>query len=244
MTTDIVIKSAGIDYSHLVGREIKLRAEQFPNQILRTRVLAISDNNLVLDRSGSAGRIDQLVNNQNVEVIFDYRGEPAVFTSKITIPRTGRLQIPIASEVTPQVRRQFVRFPAQKDVHFTLVGDVNISFVRLEKLKWIESHTANLSGGGMLVELPNLFASADYMIFHLDMEEFSLPKLLIGKVRHRHRHDDRQSYAGVEFVTRDDRENSLPAGMIKNLPGKLFSFDRKMRDELATFLNDQYGNRF
>jgi hypothetical protein len=244
MTTDIVIKSANIDYSKLVGREIKLRAEQFPNQILRTRVLAISDNNLVIDRSGSAGRIDQLVNNQNVEVIFDYRGEPAVFSSKISIPRLGRLQISIAPEVSPQVRRQFVRFPMRRDVRFTLFNDANISFVRLGKLKWMETNTTNLGGGGMLIEMPNLLTATDYMVFHLNFEEFSLPKLLVGKVRHRRRYEDRQSYAGVEFITRDDCAKRLPAGMIKNLPNNLFNFDRQKRNGLAEFLNEKYGNTF
>src|SRR3989304_3135803 len=92
----VILSSQTIDYSKLVGREIQLRTEQFSGRILSTKVIAITDGNLIIDRSGSAGRIDQLITNQNIEVIFDYKGESVGFTSKIIIPRPGRVQIPIA----------------------------------------------------------------------------------------------------------------------------------------------------
>ena len=63
-----VINGKDIDHSALVGRNIRLRTEQFPNRILDTRIVSVSRGNLIIDRSGSSGMINQLIGNQNIEV--------------------------------------------------------------------------------------------------------------------------------------------------------------------------------
>ncbi|MCX6827515.1 MAG: hypothetical protein NTV06_09690 [candidate division Zixibacteria bacterium] len=76
---EIIVDSKNIDYGNLVGREIRIRTEQFPYKLLSTKVLAVTDNNLVIDRSGDSGRINQLIGHQCIEVLVDYRGEPIQF---------------------------------------------------------------------------------------------------------------------------------------------------------------------
>jgi hypothetical protein len=244
MSTDnIVISSRNVDYSKLVGREIRIRTEQFPGRLLSTRVLAVTDNNLVIDRSGSSGRIDQLINNQNVEVCFDYKGEPVVFTSILAIPKPGgRFQIPVGADVKPQVRRRFVRFDTIRNVRLTFFDDTNIGYVRLSRLKWVETDTINLSGGGMLVWMPLSLCRDDYMIMNLGIEEIPVPQLLVGKIRHRQRHDDRQDKVGVEFITRENCNDKLPQNLIRNLPFKLFDFDDRTSSELSDFLSENNQN--
>ena len=63
-----LINSANIDYSILIGKRIKIITEQFPGQLLTTRIMSTGDNNLVLDNSGSDGKINQLIQKQNVNV--------------------------------------------------------------------------------------------------------------------------------------------------------------------------------
>ena len=237
-TEIIVINSREIDYSKLVGREIKIRTEQFPGQMLSTKILAVTDNNLVIDRSGSCGRIDQLINNQKIEVFFDYKGEPVEFVSRISVPRAGRLQIPIALNVNPQVRRQFVRVNLARDVRLTLFDDSSIGYVRLSRMKWLETSTVNISGGGMLINVPLLPTTEEFTVLHLILDDFVLPKLMVGRIRHRRRSDGNKNCLGIEFVVRESCFEKLPRNLLRNLPLKFFDFDEKKRTELANYLTE------
>jgi c-di-GMP-binding flagellar brake protein YcgR len=239
---NIYIKSAGIDYSRLVGREVKIRTEQFPGKLLSARVVAFTEKNLVIDRSGSSGLINDLINHQPVEVSFEYKGEPVVFSSKICIPRQGRLQIPIASDVRPQVRRQFLRLEVPSNIRLTFFDDTNISSVRLSKLKWLETNAINISGGGILIGLPLFFPKDNYMILHIDLSEIIIPQLMVGRIRHKQKGDNNLTNVGVELVIREDCSEKLPNSLLRNLPLKLFDFDEKTRSGLASFLVDKYGN--
>jgi len=239
---DVILSSQTIDYSKLVGREIQIRTEQFAGRILSTKVTAITEGNLILDRSGSSGRIDQLIANQSVEVMFDYKGEPVGFTSKVIIPRPGRVQIPIAGEVTPRVRRRYLRVPLSCAVKLTFFDDTNMGYFRLSKLKWLETATMNISGGGALVKVPVFSSKDDFMVMNIEMEDIAIPSLLVGRVRHKRRNDDNGTLVGVEFMVREDSRDKLPRNLIKNLPLKLFDFDEQMRTELATTLTEKYKN--
>jgi hypothetical protein len=238
----VYIKSSEIDYSKLVGREIRIRSEQFPCRVLSARVVAVSDNNLVLDRSGSSGMIDQLIANQTIEISFDYKGEPVAFNSKIYIPRVGRLQVPIALDVAPQIKRQFVRLPVSGKVRMTFCDENNIGSARLSKLKWLETETMNIGGGGMLIGAPLFAAKDDYMIFHLEIENAAIPQLMVGRIRHKGRGENNLTRIGVEFIIREHCGEKLPNALLKSLPLKLFDFDERMRANFAVFLAQKYGN--
>jgi hypothetical protein len=237
----VVISSAQIDYSRLVGREIHLRTEQFPSNLLTTRVTALTDNRLIIDRSGSCGRIDQLVAGQRIEVIFDYKGEPVKFRSVLAIPRIGRLQIPIAGEVCPELQRQFLRLDLEHQVRLTFFDETNIGFIRLNKLKWLETSTINIGGGGMLVKIPTFIGPEGFVVLHLGLSEIDLPGLLVGRIRHRQRHEDNLNRVGVEFVIRENCAEKLPKNLIRNLPLKMFDFDETGRSVLTEYLIEKYN---
>ncbi|MBN2227410.1 MAG: PilZ domain-containing protein [candidate division Zixibacteria bacterium] len=232
----VVVKGAEIDFSGLVGREIMLRTDQFPGKSLSTRVMAIRDNSLVIDRSGSGGLIDQLIHNQPLEVYFQLKGQPARFMSVLACPREGRLQIPIGQEIYPEGRRKFERVDVVSDVQLTLFDEQSIGAVRLNRLKWLETKTINVSGGGMLVTLPLQVVSDHYLILHLQLEDVELPKLMVGRTRHVTITEKYQSLVGVEFIVREDRFAKVPKSIIRHLPVKLFDFCTDSRDELDRYL--------
>ena len=224
----VVVKGAEIDFSGLVGREIMLRTDQFPGKNLSTRVMAIRDNCLVIDRSGSVGLVDHLIHNQPLEVSFQLKGQPVRFLSVLDCPREGRLQIPIGEEIYPQGRRKFGRVELVSDVQLTLFDEQSIGAVRLNRLKWLETKTINVSGGGMLVTLPLQIVSDHYLLLHLRLEDVELPKLLVGRTRHVIVTEKYKSQVGVEFIVREDR--------IRHLPVKLFDFNSETRDVLDEYL--------
>jgi len=239
---EIYIRSTEIDYSKLVGREIKIRSEQFSGRILNARVVAMSDNNLIIDRSGSGGLIDQLITHQPIEVSFEHKGEPVVFVSRILVPRVGRVQIPIALDVSPAIKREFFRFEFPCNVRFAFCDETSIGSVRLGKLKWAESATLNIGGGGVLIAVPLFFSKDDYIIMHLDLEDLILPQLMVGRIRHKQSGESSRSYVGVEFIIREQCSEKLPRTLLQNLPMKLFEFDRKLRSNLSKHILDKCSN--
>jgi c-di-GMP-binding flagellar brake protein YcgR len=244
MSSDtIVINSRDIDYTGLVGRKVSIVTEQFPGKMLSAKVLAITNNALVIDRSGSSGLVNQLVARQNLEVRFDYKGEPVVFTSTVSSPQEGRLQLPIAPDVRPLVRRRFVRFDLEKDIRLTYFDDKHIKTARLNKLKWLETFTANIGGGGLLAVMPTILDNDNYLIINLGFDDLDIPHLMLGRVCHCQKDESKKFLVGVEFVTREYHKEVLPSSLTRNLPPGVFMFDNKARIKLAQYLAKKYGNK-
>jgi c-di-GMP-binding flagellar brake protein YcgR len=240
MSTDkAVIEKERIDQSELVGRELKIKSEQFPGKALNSKVVGVSGDNLIIDRSGSGGLVDDLISNQDIMVFVDYKGEPVVFQSKIVSPAKGRLQIPLASKLIPEINREFERITLTTDIRLAYFNNTAISTTRLNKLRWIETNTVNISGGGMLVQIPANLDSDFYMILHLGLLNLDIPRLLVGQVRHSHLNDENKFNIGVEFIIRETFKKTLPRGLIRNLPQDLFSFDNRGRLAIAAFVKDK-----
>lgn len=239
----IKIDKNGITFSDLVGREIRLKTEQFQNQVLVTRVLAVSDNCLVVDRSGSSGLVDRLIPNQKIEVEFIYKGQVAGFGSRIMTPHEGRMVIPIAQEVLPRNARRFERYCFENEVQLALFYEHNISAARLNKLKWLKTSTTNISGGGMLVIIPGIITGDCYMILHLPLGGIDLPKLMVGRTRYFLPGQAGKNQVGVEFIIREDRQTKLPRTIIRNLPEKLFEYDEGHRQKLSRHLATLQDNK-
>jgi len=235
-----VINGRDIDHSALVGQEVRLKTEQFPGRVLNSRIVSVSGGNLVLDRSGSSGMINQLIGNQNVKVSLRYKGESIVFSSMLSKPNERRIQIPIAGTIIPEARRQFVRHPVELDVRLAFFDDSGISSARLSKLRWFKTRTKNVGGGGILVELPVNLTKEFFMILHLEMEEFEMPILLLGDVRHSGAKNN-SYYSGVEFIIKENYRERLPKVLVRNLPPKVFDFGSNHRQNLAAFLTEKYG---
>jgi len=237
MSSDnIILASNEVDFTELVGREIKFKTEQYSGRILTTRVVSVRDDSLIIDRSGSSGLVNQLIPNQKIEVDFVYKGQPVVFVSKIIVPREGRMQIPIASEVIPRLQREFMRLDLDKQVKLAIFDEIHISAARLNRLKWLETRMLNLSGGGMLVAIPGRIENDCYFIIHFKLENFELPNLVIARARHVRSGEGNYSDVGVEFIVREERRDKLPRSIIQNIPDVMFGLDKLKRDDLSEFL--------
>jgi c-di-GMP-binding flagellar brake protein YcgR len=235
---ETLIDGNKIDYTILVGKNIHLITEQFPGIKLSTKIVSISDNNLVLDKSGSSGKIGQLIHRQNIMVQFEYKSEQVSFGSTIGTTSEGRIQIPLASNVNSLVRRKFIRFDLEKDVRLTFFDEPGIRSARLSKLKWIETSTVNVGGGGVLVVVPIALKKNDYVIMNFAFEKFELPHLILGRVCHGYRNSTKKIVAGIEFITRENAVRMLSPGLIRNLPQAALLFEDGTGKELAGFLEE------
>lgn len=237
-----VIAGTEIDSSELVGCQVKMKTDQFPGKVLTTRIVGVSGGKLLMDRSGSSGLVADLIHNQNVEVHLSYKGEPVVFCSKIAVPHKGKLQIPLADTIFPIINRAYQRIDIEMEVRLACFDSANIAMVRLNRLRWMKTRTLNLSAGGLLVELPLNLSEDYYMIVNLGLPEVAIPDLIVGRIRHCRPGRDNYFNAGAEFVIREYCHDTVPRSLIRNLPEKLFDFDKKSRDDLDKFLTEKYGN--
>jgi len=126
-------------------------------------------------------------------------------------------------------------------VHVKLAyfNDTSISSTRLNRLRWIETRTVNISGGGVLVELPANLTEEYYMILNLTLSEVDFPHLILGQVRHCNSSPNNRYNVGVEFVINETYKNSLPRTLIRNLPTDLFSLRLIDRQNVDAFINKQ-----
>lgn len=237
-----LINSARIDYSILVGKKIKIISEQFPGQVLTSRIMSMSDNNLVLDKSGSEGKINQLIQKQNVDVQFEYKGQEIAFTSSIVTSSSGRILVPIIEKLNPMVRRKFVRFDMDKIVKLTYFDEHNILSARLNKLKWFETTIANIGGGGALAFMPSMLADDNFILMNMTLNDLAFPTLILGRVCHCHRDKKNNIVTGIEFITNENAGKIISASMYRNLPETIFQFNNKTAGDLARYLEKNYRN--
>lgn len=236
------IKSALIDYSILVGKKIKITTEQFPGQVLISRIMSTSSKNLVLDKSGSEGKINQLIQKQNVNVQFEYKGQKISFTSSIVKSTGGRIIVPIIERLNPMVRRKFVRFDVDKMVRLTYFDERNIKSARLNKLKWFETTIANIGGGGVLTIVPSMLTDDNFVLMNMQMDDLDFPPLILGRVCHSERNDKKKIVTGVEFVTHENSGQIVSSSLIRNLPEAVFQYNNRMASDLVKYLEIDYRN--
>jgi len=237
-----IISAAEIDSAELVGNKVQMKTDQFPGKILTTRIVGFSAGKLLMDRSGSSGLVADLIHNQCVEVQLSYKGEPVVFSSKISVPHKGKLQIPLAENIFPVINREFQRVDIEVEARLACFDSANISLVRLNRLRWFRTRTINISAGGLLVELPHNLSEDYYTIVNLVMPEATIPDLLVGRIRHCRPGHDNSFNVGVEFIIQEKYLELLPKSLIRNLPPKLFEFCSKARDDFNEFIIEKYAN--
>jgi c-di-GMP-binding flagellar brake protein YcgR len=227
-----------VDAGNLIGQELKIQNEQFPGKILKSKVVGVSNDAVIIDRSGSSGLVNELINNQPVIVYLEYKDEPVSFNSRIIIPHRGRMQIPLPAQLIPTIAREFPRFPMVLNVKLACFSGNFIASTRLNKLKWIETTTINISGGGVLVQVPSALEEGFFMILHLGLEELELPRLVLARVCHCRLSGKFRYMAGVQFITRENYKDLISRELIRNLPPALFKLDNVARQELAAYLED------
>ena len=105
------ISSEQLDLSTVVGHDVTIYSRQFPGKPLQSKVVLVTKNILSVDRSGSGGQIDSLVNNQRITVKLDYKGQPVALAAVLKRSSGGRCNILLGDNVTLLARRRFTRIP-------------------------------------------------------------------------------------------------------------------------------------
>jgi len=227
-----VISLSTFEISTLVGREVLIFSEQFPGQPLTSRVVHASGTMISIDRQGSLGRVDSLVNNQRVVIQFEYKNQRVAVDTVLKRTSGGKCSLWLGDRVVPLVRRQFSRAPLVRLIKMAVLPINTFRADRLSSLRWVESDTLNISGGGVLVDLTSRLEKETCVLMNIELNEYDFPILLCGQVRHCYQGNDNHFMIGIEFVVKEEAESLFPRSIISRLPQAALRYTAAGRAEM------------
>ncbi len=235
------IDSSRFDFSLLVGHTLTLFSEQFPGKPLLSRFILANDREVVIDRSGSLGLIDNLVNNQKVILRVEYKGQQVAVPAMLKRSAGGTCKLNLGEKVIPLKRRRFVRVAMARPVKLAVVPLVTFDPEKLARLRWVETVTINVSPGGALIDFSSYLESSTYLLMNLALEELSFPTLVLGQVRYTLPAEIGHFQVGVEFIVREMGQGRFPRLTLKRLPSTVLEYSESKRNELNDKLKAQIG---
>lgn len=220
------------DFSTLVGYKVTIYAEQFPGKPLPSRVIVANGHSLSIDRSGAAGLIDTLVNNQQVTVQVSYKGEPVSVHAAVKRSEGGTCRLDLGDTVVPLYRRRYRRLPLNRKVRMAIIPKAAFSNRGLANLRWIETDTINISGGGMLLSYSTALSHPTCLLANIADPDVEFPSLMVGQVRYSLAVDTGRWHVGIEFIPREAHDNHFSLTTVDQLPKAILAYDETMRDNL------------
>ena len=231
-TTNYDFSADRLDLSRLVGYEITLFSDQFPGVDIQTKVLAVAERHLHVEGGRRFSRLENLVNNQQVVVQFDYGGQRVSLRATFARTAGGRCQLTLGDRITPLSQRRFCRVNMSTLVRLAVYPVTGFRRKRLSDLRWIETQSLNFSSGGLMVILPSPVEKGASLLMNVLPDDVSFPALVLGRVCHCFQAEDLQYRVGVEFITSETAKKMIPAARRRDLPPVLFSYDNAGRESL------------
>ena len=226
------VPSDQLDLSTLVGHDLTIFSRQFPGKALQSKIVVVTANSLSVDRSGSGGQIDSLVNNQRVTVNLNYKNQPISVSAVLKRSSGGRCNILLDDKVTVLTRRRFQRANLLRPAKFAVIPTMTANGGQIPKLRWLASSTRDISSGGALLQLTSILEARAYLLINIDLEDFPLPSLIIGQVRYTFSTDGGKIATGVEFIVKEDKDKHSSVGIIGKLPPVVFEYSSTLRERV------------
>ena len=226
------VDASRFDFSLLVGHEMTLFSQQFPGKPLKSKVILARDGEVSIDRSGGSGLIDNLVNNQKVTMRVTYKGQQISVPATLKRSGGGRCRIIVGEKVVPLSRRRFTRVFLSRPVKLAVIPVSTFNRNKLARLRWLETVTINISGGGALIDFSSCLENPTYLFLNIDLAEFSFPPLMLGQVLYSLPRDNGHFHIGLEFIVREERERRFSLTTLKQLPHVVFEYGRQERIKL------------
>jgi c-di-GMP-binding flagellar brake protein YcgR len=235
------IDSSRLDFSLLVGHTLTVFSDQFPGKPLKSRVILANEREIVIDRSGGLGLVDSLVNNQQVTIRVEYKGQQVAVPAQIKRSAGGACKMVLGEKAVPLRRRRFVRVAMACPVKLAVVPLATFDPRKLARLRWVETMTISLSPGGVLIDFSSCLENSTYLLMNIGLEDFAFPSLVLGQVRYTLPGEIGHYRVGVEFIVKEAGQERLSSLTLKRLPSSIFEYDESKRNELNDKLKTQTG---
>lgn len=228
-----------LDVSHLTGHTICLFSEQFPGKPINCRVSKARRREIELDHALSEGAIENLVNNQTIVVLIPFEGQDIAIRARLRKTDGGQCVLRLDKQAVPLSQRRFERFEFHWKIKLATYPLVGSRPRNLTDLRWFETESINLSGGGALIVLPGFLNQGVTVLVNLEAPQISFPSILLGQIRHCFRLTESRFLAGIEFITEEIGKRIVPADRRSIIPASVFEYtclereriDRELRRE-------------
>lgn len=232
----------GLDFATLIGKDIQIFSEQIAGEPVNSKVLQVNKNVISVDRSGSGGLIDSLVNKQAVTLCFVYKGEPVAIRGTLKKTNGGICNITLEEKARPLALRKFKRFDIIVPVKMAKITKEAFVKAKSSSLRWLEIKTTNISAGGLLLELSAFLEPGTYLLINVAIPDVPFPSLILGQIRYCLKSDFARFLTGVEFITKEMSCEHFEPAVYEKLPKIVLEFDETRRTEVGAFLMN-YENK-
>ncbi len=217
------------DFSTLVGHKITIFTEQFPGKALESRVTVANGRSISIDRSGGSGLIDNLINDQKIVLQVRYKDEPVAMTATLKRTDGGGCRINLGDKVTPLLRRKWRRVPIACPVRLASIPVGGFTRNGLARLRWLETETINLSGGGAMIRFSSALEPPAHLFVNVNWPDLGFPALIVAQVRHSLVRETGRWNIGLKFIPREQRREHFPFDTIRQMPQPVFAYDHALQ---------------
>ena len=173
----------------------------------------------------------------NCEVIVLVLKEDAVYQFYATLSRLGPSDkdmciLTLPKEIRRVQRRQFVRIELMCDISYADVGSRNFD----QTVKWNDSVSLDISGGGMLIKSHTEIESPNILLLKVDvLTELGIKQPLAAICRRSYLIGG-EHQSGLEFIRDDSLSQHFYREELDKLPPSIRQFDHRAQNTLVTFV--------
>ena len=204
------------------------------------RISDIAGDHLVISRPYFEGGNSLLADNRIVTAYCARPDAAYSFTARIKEiePKSADTMCLLdIGPVTRSQRRRFVRLNIVVHLKYRRLARPISAPLMLVTHDMIETHSINLSAGGMLIGVSKDIKVDDFLMLSLESCKFAnLPRWLLAACRHASIRESEEKVAGIEIILREDLPRYLSNAEARHVPDNLTLFDRKMQNALVSEL--------
>jgi c-di-GMP-binding flagellar brake protein YcgR len=207
------------------------------------RISDIADDHLVISRPFFEGGNSLLADNRIVTAYAARADAAYSFTARIkeTEPKsTDTMYLVDIGPVTRSQRRRFVRLDITVPLKYRRIPRPISDSILLVTHDMTESHSINLSAGGMMIGVSDDVKGDDFLIVALESCHFThLPHWLLAACRYVSVRESGDRVAGIEIILREDLPRYLSNAEVQHVPDNLTLFGDKMQNSLVSELFEE-----
>ncbi len=223
-----------------IGNQISISIEQLRGGPINAIVKEVVKNRLKLELVGDATAISQFSVEQEVITRFEFKNQQLSVNGRVYL-QDDEYFLELGSVFIPTNRRRFTRYNRSFSVKCAALPQQNSNPTRVNRLRWEETDSLNISCGGIMIKLPTELNNESYLMLNIEATDLGFPSLMIGQVRYSIATDDIDYNIGIEFIPSEHKEKHFPSMKIKRLPREAFTFDVEKRKNIELILKDNFS---
>ncbi len=204
------------------------------------RISDIADDHLVISRPYFEGGRSLLADSRIITAYCARADAAYSFNARIkeTEPKSAdTMYLLDLGPVTRSQRRRFVRLDIVMQLKYRHIPRPVSGPVLLATHDMTESHSINLSAGGMLIGVSEGIKTDDLLTLAVESNQFAhLPRWLLAACRHVSVRENGERVAGIEIILREDLPRYLTNAEARHVPDNLTLFDDKMQNGFVSEL--------